>query len=70
MKYFMAAVEEGYSDRIEEIADRLRERGCEISQILKLTGVITGRVDQRTPLNKIKIEGIQSVEFQKKVKKI
>lgn len=69
-KNFMASVEEGYTDRIEEVAGRLRDKGCEIKQILKLTGVITGKIDHRIPLAELKIEGIQTVEIQRKVRKI
>jgi hypothetical protein len=68
-KNFIAAVDDKYTGRIEEVAERLRERGCDIRQILQLTGVITGKVDLQTSLNDLKIEGIASIELQKKVKK-
>lgn len=70
MKSFIAAVTDDHSDRMEEVADRLREKGCKINQILKLTGIITGRVSLSTPLNDLIIKGIKSVEIEKKLRKI
>ena len=69
MKSFVAAVDENYLNRIEDVADRLRTRGCKIENILKLTGVITGRVSLTTEIAELKIEGIESVEVQKKIRK-
>jgi len=67
---FIAAVRDEYTGRMEEVAEHLREKGCEIKQVLKLTGVITGRIDKGASLKDLKIEGIESVEIQKKIRKI
>jgi hypothetical protein len=56
-------------DQIDLVADQLRLKGCEIRQILKLSGVITGRVDKATHLDALRIEGISSIEKQRMVRK-
>jgi hypothetical protein len=70
MKNFIAAVNDDYAGRIEEVAEKLRNMGCEIKRVMKITGVITGRVKKSISLNELKIQGIKSVELQKKVRKI
>jgi len=67
---FIAAVNDEFTSRIEEVAERLRDKGCEIKKIMPLTGVITGNVDQSIPLKDLRVEGIDSVDRQKKVRKI
>lgn len=68
-QYFIASVHDDYMDRIEQIADKLRSRGCEISEVLSLSGVITGRALPQVDLTDLKIEGIASVEKQRILKK-
>jgi len=66
---FIAAVKDDYLDQMDEVADRLRIKGCEIRRIMKLTGVITGRLKAGTEFSDLYVEGIASVEKQRLVRK-
>jgi hypothetical protein len=68
-QYFIASVDESHLEQIDKVAAVLKSKGCEISKILKLTGVITGKVSTDTKLMDLKIEGINSIEKQKAVSK-
>jgi hypothetical protein len=68
-KYFIAAVKDDYINRIEEVADALKAGGCEIKQVLYLSGIIIGKVDKTLDLNDLKVEGIASVENQRTMRK-
>ena len=68
-QYFIASVDESHLDRIDEVAALLESKGCEISKILKITGVITGKVTMDTKLKDLKFEGISAIEKQKVVSK-
>jgi hypothetical protein len=70
MKNFIAAVSDNYFNRIDDVADRLRKHGCEVEQILRITGVIIGRVSHTTDLRNLKIEGIEAIEIRKGIRKI
>jgi hypothetical protein len=69
-KYFIASVTDDYIETIDEVARRLQNLGCEITQVLKISGVITGRVEQNRDLHDLHIQGVASVEKQKQVRKI
>jgi|WetSurMetagenome_2_1015567.scaffolds.fasta_scaffold279250_2 hypothetical protein len=66
---FIASVRNEHLDHIEQVAQKLREKGCEITGILKITGVISGSVNETTDLNELKMEGIASIEKQRTVRK-
>jgi archaellum component FlaC len=68
-KDFIASVSDGYLDHIENIAEELQRLGCEIKQVMKITGVITGRIEQTRNLDELHIKGIDSVEKQRTVRK-
>ena len=68
-QYFIASVDESHLDQMDQVAAVLKSKGCEISKILKLTGVITGKVTTDTKLQDLKIEGISSIEKQRVVSK-
>jgi hypothetical protein len=54
---------------MEWIADNLRSQGCEIRDILPLSGVITGKALPQVDLKDLKVEGIASIEKQRTLKK-
>jgi hypothetical protein len=66
---FIASVKDDYLERMEQVADQLRVKGCEINQILKFSGVITGKVNKQVNLKDLKIEGITSIEKQRVLRK-
>jgi len=66
---FIASVDDDHMDRIEDIADQLRLKGCETIKVLEITDVITGRVEIRVSLDALYVEGIASIEKQRIVKK-
>ena len=68
-QYFIASVKEDYANRIDDIAASLKSRGCRISNVLKLTGVITGSVNEDIPLDELMVDGIASVEKQRVIRK-
>jgi hypothetical protein len=68
-KSFIASVKDEYMDRVEEVASRLRDRGCEINSIMKLTGIITGRIEDERDLKQLRVEGIASIEKERTLRK-
>jgi hypothetical protein len=66
---FIASVSDDYLDQIEQVVDQLRARGFEINQVLRITGVITGRVSAKIELSELSIEGITSIEKPRKLRK-
>lgn len=68
-KYFIASVKDGYLSRINDVAEALKARGCDIRQVLSLTGTITGKVDNRVNLNDLQVDGIASIEKQRTMRK-
>ncbi len=67
---FIASVHEDYIEHIERIADELRGKGCEIKQVLKISGVITGKAAPKINLEDLKVKGIASIEKQRDVRKL
>jgi len=66
---FIASVSDDYLDQIEQVVDQLRARGFEIKQVLRITGVITGKVSVKIELSELSIEGIASIEKPRKLRK-
>jgi hypothetical protein len=66
---FIASVGEDYLERMEEIADVLRSKGCVIQEILEISGVITGEVRISINLDDLHVEGISSIEKERTLKK-
>lgn len=60
---FIASVEDKEIKNINEIAEKLRKKGCKINHILSFTGVITGETSgKEDSLQEIKVEGIKRIE--------
>ncbi len=68
-QHFIASVQNDHLDHIEEVARKLRIKGCEINQILPITGVISGSVNIGQNFDELKVEGIAAIEKQRIVKK-
>lgn len=67
---FIASVKEERLNDIKHIADQLASLGCEITNVLSFSGIITGEALSQLSLSDLKIEGIQSIEIEKTVKAI
>jgi hypothetical protein len=65
---FIASVHDEYLDNIHTLAEELKKQGAEIQDIHQITGVITGQINKES-LDKLKIEGISSVNKSRKIKK-
>jgi len=65
---FIALLEETCRDKIETIAGQLEQKGCKIKQILRFSGVISGCIDEKIPLEQIKIPGIKYIEKDREVR--
>lgn len=60
---FIASVEDNEIKNIQEIAEKLREKGCKINHVLSFTGVITGETSgKEDSLQDIKVKGIKHIE--------
>ncbi|MBN1159488.1 MAG: hypothetical protein JXA61_08920 [Bacteroidales bacterium] len=66
---FVASVLDDYMDRMDQIADNLRSKGCEINEVLKISGVITGSAEQKLNLSELHVEGVASIEKQRILRK-
>jgi methylmalonyl-CoA mutase cobalamin-binding subunit len=67
--YFIASVHDDYLDKMDQVAERLREKGCRINQILRVSGVISGSASHLYGLDELRREGIASIEKQRTLKK-
>jgi hypothetical protein len=65
---FIASVNDDRLDDIESIARNLKEMGCNIDNVLKFSGIITGSAASEMSLNELKIDGIKYVEPERIVK--
>lgn len=60
---FIASVEPSKRYQIQIIADKLRDKGCQITNILTIVGVITGCTSgTESSLEELKIDGILYIE--------
>ncbi|WP_373524023.1 hypothetical protein [Aquiflexum sp.] len=60
---FIASVEDEEIKNIQQIAEKLREKGCIINNVLSFTGVITGETSgKEDSLQDIKVKGIKHIE--------
>jgi hypothetical protein len=62
-KKFIAVVEEAHVDKINDIADKMKQEGVNVDQVLSMTGIITGSAYNLDNLNNV--EGIKSIEEDK-----
>jgi hypothetical protein len=67
---FIASVNDDRLDDIESIVRSLKELGCNIDNVLKFSGIITGTTASEMSLTELKIDGIKNVEPERIVKTI
>lgn len=65
---FIASVEEESKHDINQLAKQLEGLGCQISQVLSITGIISGSIAAKD-LEVLKIKGIQSVDVEREVRR-
>jgi hypothetical protein len=66
---FVASVEQTEIQNIGNIAQSLKEKGCKITHVLSLTGVIIGETSgDESSLQDLKIKGIKYIEEDGEVK--
>ncbi len=62
-KRFIASVEEQSREKIEQIAEDLKQKGCKITDVLSFSGIITGESSgQEKSLEELKVKGIKYIE--------
>jgi hypothetical protein len=62
-KRFIASIEEHSKDKIKEIAENLRQKGCKINDVLSFSGIITGESSgNEKSLEELKVKGIKYIE--------
>ncbi|HSI75931.1 MAG TPA: hypothetical protein VK957_08545 [Lunatimonas sp.] len=67
-KNFIASVEPSERFQIQIIAGKLKDKGCQIRNILTITGIITGCTSGvESSLDELKIDGIQTIEEDREV---
>ncbi len=70
-KNFIAAVEDDQVSQINVIAGNLEKKGCRITQVLILSGIISGcSSGEESSLQELKIKGIKHIEEDRDVRAI
>jgi hypothetical protein len=64
---FIASVKDDRIADIKSIANDLKQLGCEITNILSFSGIITGEVLPNLSLTDLKIDGIETVELDRTI---
>lgn len=65
---FVASVEPSERFQIQVVAERLRNKGCQITNVLKITGIITGcSPGNEANLEELKVPGILAIEEDREV---
>ncbi len=67
---FIASIKDDQIENIGNIVKSFTEVGCEISDILTFSGIITGSIAANLYNDLLKIEGIKQVEIERSVKAI
>jgi DUF4097 and DUF4098 domain-containing protein YvlB len=65
---FIASVEDNQQHEIHSIAKKMEEKGCQINNVLSLTGIITGSTTTCKSLEELKIEGVKHIEEDRTVR--
>lgn len=70
-KNFIASVEDDQVSQINLIAAMLEKKGCQITQVLILSGIISGcSSGKESSLQELKIKGIKHIEEDRDVRAI
>lgn len=67
---FIASVKTNHLEEIQSLAKQLESKGCRIHRVTQLLGIITGTVEDADSLDHLKIEGIDQIEIDRKIKPI
>lgn len=67
---FIASIKDDQIENIGNIVKSFNEVGCEISDILTFSGIITGSIAANLYNDLLKIEGVKQVEIERSVKAI
>ena len=67
---FIASVNDDSIDEIKVIAKKLESLGCSISNVLTISGIITGSTTSNVSLDDLKIDGIKNIEPDRTVKEL
>lgn len=59
----LVTVDDDYSDRISEVADRLRAAGMDVVSLMELLGTITGEIEPEKVEVISKLKGVAHVEL-------
>lgn len=65
---FIASVKDDRIDDVRSIAQSLIDLGCEITDVLTFSGIITGKANSVMSSKLLKIDGIKEVELDRSVK--
>lgn len=68
--YFIASVQDQYLKDIQSLANEMEEKGCTIIRVTQLLGIISGSVEEGQSLEQLKVEGIDQIEIDRKIKPI
>ncbi len=66
-EYVVVTVDERHIDRIQQVADALRQAGLEVNQILGTGGIITGNVEPSKRASLASVPGVVAVEHDQAV---
>jgi methylmalonyl-CoA mutase cobalamin-binding subunit len=61
-EHVVVTVDEMHVDRIQQVADALRQAGFEVNQVLGTSGIITGNVEPSKRASLASVPGVMAVE--------
>ena len=56
------SIDDAHADRIDEVAERLKETGMDVEQTMQIVGVVTGSIASDRMSSLYSIEGVKAVE--------
>ena len=61
-EHVVVTVDERHVDRIQQVADALRQAGLDVHQVLGTSGIITGNVESSQRASLASVPGVVAVE--------
>ncbi|HLW21257.1 MAG TPA: hypothetical protein VKX33_13090 [Cyclobacteriaceae bacterium] len=65
--HFIASVKNNHLEEIQSLAKQMEDKGCKITLVAKLLGVISGTVEDEQSLGDLTMDGIDKVEIDRKI---
>jgi len=65
--HFIASVKNNHLEEIQSLAKQMEEKGCKITLVAKLLGVISGTVEDEQSLGNLTMDGIDKVEIDREI---